>query len=298
LVTRYEVFAICSLLYVLDRIWRRRLHFFGDAIPMVLGAMPLTIALLGYNWWITGNPLLTTLKWGFPEIGLGLHATGIDGTHSPARAALYTTRWFSGLFDFAAPLLVGLYVVALGVKLRDRTVRFYDLLPPAAVAFFALYPDYGGFQFGPRYWYFAWPALPLTVATLFRHESSIQFGRYRLNLATAAALQAFVYLGFTAGYGTFTRVQTESRAAVYRAILPSTPAVVLMPDKQNVRLTWLQMNPLQFDGRDFARNGPDFTGNVLYGRDLPEYHKAACELRGGVVFLWRGQHIMERLLCD
>ncbi len=93
LTTRYEAFAICAALYVADRLWHRRARFFADAVPMALGALPLGAALLGYNWQITGNPFLTTLKWGFPWIGLGLHATGIDGPHSPARAAMYTLRW-------------------------------------------------------------------------------------------------------------------------------------------------------------------------------------------------------------
>ncbi len=298
LTTRYEVFAICSVLYLADRLWLRRACFLADAVPMALGALPLSAALLGYNWQITGNPLLTTLKWGFPEIGLGLHATGIDGQHSPARAAQYTLRWFSGLFDFAAPILLGVYAVALGVKLRDRTVRFYDLLPPAAVAFFVFYPDYGGMQFGPRYWFFAWPTLPLTVAALLRDGGSLRLGRFRPDPGMLAALQTCVFLGFTAGYATFLRVQTESRAAVYQEMPPSVPAVVLVPQQYDVRLTRLQLEPLRFDDKDFARNGTDFTSGVLYGRDIPEYHKTACALRGGAVFLWRGRHPMERLPCD
>ncbi len=298
LTTRYEVFAICIALYLADRLWRRRARFFADAVPMALGALPFGAALLGYNWRITGDPLLTTLKWGFPEIGLGLHATGIDGPHSPARAAMYTLRWFSGLFDFAAPVLLVFYAVALGVKLRDRTARFYDLLLPAAVAFFVFYPDYGGFQFGPRYWFFAWPTLPLTVAALLRDGSPLRLGRYRPDPGMLAALQACVFLGFTAGYATFTRLQTEARAAVYRQVPPSVPAVVLVANQDEVRFTRLQLEPLRFDAADFARNGTDFTGSVLYGRYLPESYREACALRGGTVFLWRGRHPLERLPCD
>jgi hypothetical protein len=298
LTTRYEVFGVCAALYLVDRLWHRRARFLADAVPMALGAMPLGAALLYYNWQITGDPLLTTLKWGFPEIGLGLHATGIDGRHSPARAAIYTLRWFSGLFDFAAPIFLGFYAVALSAKLHNRTVRFYDLLPLAAVAFFVFYPDYGGFQFGPRYWFFAWPTLPLTVAALLRDRGTLRLGRYQPDPGMLAVLQACVFLGFTAGYATFTRMQTEIRAAVYREMPPSVPAVVLIASQSEVRLTRLQLEPLRLDAEDFARNGTDFTGSVLYGRDLPEFYRAACALRGGTVFLWRGRHPMVRLPCD
>ena len=298
LTTRYEVFAICAGLYVADRLWRRRARFLADAVPMALGALPLAAALLGYNWRVTGDPFLTTLEWGLPEIGLGLHAAGMNGPHSPARAAMHTLRWSAGLFDFAAPVFLGFYAVALRAKLRDRTVRFYDLLLPAAVAFFAFYPDYGGFQHGPRYWFFAWPTLPLTAAALLRGGGALRLGRFRPDPGMLAALQACVFLGFTAGYAAFTRVQTEARAAVYREVPPRVPAVVLIPSQEEVRLTRLQLEPLRLDARDFARNGTDFTGRVLYGRDLPEFYKAACALRGGTVFLWRGRHPMVRLPCD
>jgi hypothetical protein len=112
------------------------------------------------------------------------------------------------------------------------------------------------------------------------------------------ALQACVFLGFTGGYAAFTRIQNEARAAVYREMPPKVPAVVLIPSQDEVRLTRLQLEPLRLDARDLARNGTDFTGAVLYGRDLPEFYKAACALRGGSVFLWRGRHPMGRLPCD
>jgi hypothetical protein len=93
-------------------------------------------------------------------------------------------------------------------------------------------------------------------------------------------------------------MQIEVRSAVYREPASNIPAVVLVPDTHDVYLTPLQLSPLVFEDKDFARNGVDFNSSVLYGRDIPEYYGTACALRGGTVFLWRWQGpSMERLPC-
>ena len=204
--------------------------------------------------------------------------------------------WFSALFNFGSPVLLALYAVAFRAKLRARSLRFYDLLPPAAVLFFLFYPDYGGFQYGPRYWFFAWPLLPLTVAALLRDGGALRLGRFRPDPGMLAALQACVFLGFGLGYAAAMHRQIDSRAALYREVPQDRPAVVLVRDHA-VRLTRLQAQPQPVDARDFVRNGVDFDRPVLYGRDLPGALAAACALRGGSVFLWQGPGTLERLPC-
>ena len=92
-----------------------------------------------------------------------LHAAGVEGPHSALRGIENTGTWLESWQDFAAVLLLPLYAVALGRRVASRTARWFDLILPALVLFFFFYPDSGGFQYGPRYWYFGYVPLPLST---------------------------------------------------------------------------------------------------------------------------------------
>ncbi len=263
--TRYEAFAIAFVLFAIDHLIRRRTRFLVWALPAAVGAMPAVILLGLYNWRITGSPLTTTLSWGFPGIGLGLHAHGINGTHSPARAAIYGFRWALGWGDFASVAMLPLYAAAVWRRVRRRTVRWFDLMLPAVMLFFVFYPDYGGFQFGPRYWFVAHALVPLTIAL----EGSWRITTRRVEPLAFAGLQAMVFLGFTLGYGGFAHIQARARTLPL-AVAEAAPgkSAVLFPLRTDIRYVGWQVRPEHLDGKDFTRNGPDGPGRVLLGLDL------------------------------
>ena len=101
LATRYEAFAILLVLYVGDRLWHRRLRFLRDAAPDRARRAAGGTGLPHLYHWHHGSPFRTTLAWGAPFIGIGLHAIGYDGPHSPLRAAVFTARWGIGLLEYA-----------------------------------------------------------------------------------------------------------------------------------------------------------------------------------------------------
>lgn len=278
LATRYEAFAIAFALFAVDHLLRRRRQFVAWALPAALGALPVVILLGIYDWRITGSALQTTLGWGFPEIGIGLHAHGINGPHSPQRAALYTVRWMEGWVDFASFAMLPLYAGAVWRRLRARCCRWFDLMLPAVVVFFVFYPDYGGFQYGPRYWFVAYALVPLTIAA----EGDWRVGAWRFDPVRLALLQAMVFAGFTVGLGLFAHRQAEARMAplIVAEAMPGRIAV-LFPAEADIRYVPWQIRALSLSGKDFTRNGPDGPGRVLLGLDLgPARTRLLCRQLG------------------
>ena len=272
--TRYEAFAIAFVLFAADHLIRRRVRFLTWAIPAAVGALPGVVLLGLYNWSITGSPLTTTLSWGFPNLSFGLHAHGMDGTHSPALAAAYTFRWGLGWGDFASVAMLPLYVAAVWRRTRQGQLRWFDLMLPAVVVFFVFYPDYGGFQYGPRYWFIAYALVPLTIAL----EGGWRIAATRYNPLPLAAAQALVFAGFTAGYCVFARIQAEARMLPLTVAL-SAPgeSAVLFPIAGQMRYVGWQVRPERMDGKDFTRNGPNGPGRVLLGLYLgPARTKLLC----------------------
>ena len=284
LATRYEAFAIAFVLFAADHLIRRRLRFLAWAMPAAAGALPGVVLFGLYNWSITGSPLMTTLSWGFPRLGFGFYAHGMNGTHTPARAAAYTARWALGWGDFASVAMLPLYAAAVWRRLRGRSLRWFDLVLPVVVVFFVFYPDYGGFQFGPRYWFIASALVPLTIAV----EGGWRISTARFDPLPLAALQALVFAGFTIGQCGFARVQAEARTLPL-AVAESAPgeAMVLFPIDGSMRYVPWQVRPERMDGKDFTRNGLDGPGRVLLGLYLgPEPTRKLCaELPGRRIFL-------------
>lgn len=275
LTTRYEAFLISFALFAIDGLWRHRLRFVVWALPAVLGAAPITVLFLLYNWQITGSPLTTTTTWVSPGIGYGLYATGMDGPHSPQRAVVHTVEWFSKWQEFASVVFLPLYAVAVWCRLRARTLRWFDLLWPAVVIFFFFFPDEGGFQYGPRYWYIAYAAMPVTIAVGVPRAGELwRIGRWRLDPLRLAAAQLACFVGFGIGYALFLYVQTENRVAPFalaRTVQP--PALVLLHGVGRRYVPW-QNYPRQLFAEDYTRNGLDDLPPIAIGRDLDDERTA------------------------
>ena len=279
LVTRYEAFLIPAALLILDGVARRRLGFVRWALPAAVAGLPVTTLFLVYNWRVTGSPFETTLHWASPTIGIGLHAMGIEGRHSAMRGLEHTGKWLESWQDFAAVVLLPLYAVALWRRVAARTVRWFDLVLPALVVFFFLYPDGGGFQYGPRYWYLGHAMLPLTIAAGLPVAGEVwQVGSWRLDPLRLATAQLASFAGFTLGYAVFLHMQTELRMLPLRvAARLSPPAVLLVRDDVE------RIAPWQGTGRwrlsaDYTRNGVGELGPVILARDLGKARTALlCE---------------------
>lgn len=271
LCTRYEAFLLVCALFVVDALFTERIAALRRFLWQGAGALPLTLALLAYNYAITGNPFVTTLAWGSPEIGFGLYATGIDGVNTPLHALVRSGRFVTWWAEFASFAVMPAYILAIRSRVRIWDIRWFDLLLPASIVFFIFYPDGGGYQYGPRYWYLGWGGVALSLAYSLseaggRHPRLSQFSRALS--PGSALLHCASFLGFILGYAMYAHIHHAARQVPLKvAATAPAGALVLIPDF-NLRLVTWQARDQPIDARDYTRNGPDGPGEVALGRYL------------------------------
>jgi hypothetical protein len=279
LTTRYEAFLIAFILFALDGLGRRRWRFIPWSVPAAVAGAPIAALLLWYNWRITGSPFETTLAWASPEITYGPYSVGIEGPHSLARGWWHTLGWTLSWQDFASVLIGPFYVVALWRRIRMRSVRWFDLLLPVLIIFFFFYPDFGGFQYGPRYWYLGHAAMPLTVAAGLSSAGGLwNIGSWRLDPVRVAVAQLASFTGFVIGYAVFAHLQIDVRMAPLRiAAAAPRPALVLVPTQEQRYVPW-QKAVITLNGMDYTRNGIGGFGPLLMGSYIsPDRTRLLCE---------------------
>lgn len=268
LTTRYEVFAVAFVLYVLDGLLRRRGRFITVSLVAAAAALPIVACFAYYNWRVTGSPFTTTLAWGAPNISYGLRATGMEGVNTPAKALERNGRFITWWAEFASCAILPFFAIGLWRRVTAWTVCWFDLMLPAIVVFFLFYPDGGGFQYGPRYWFAGWVMLPLTLGAGFAHGQPWTLARQSFDPVRLSVLQGAAYVGFTIGYAVFAYLQLEARQEPLRvAASVATPAMVLFAD-QDVRYVPWQVRTIPLDALDYTRNGPDGLGPIAFARDI------------------------------
>jgi 4-amino-4-deoxy-L-arabinose transferase-like glycosyltransferase len=236
----------------------RRPHYLRLWAP-VAGGLPFLALLLVYYEAITGNPLLPVTTWGYPLFRLGLRgSTEWGDVASPLLALLTALVHLVDLSDWTSPLLVVATPWALVRLWRRSQLGFHDLVFPALVVGFLFYPDIGGDQYGPRYWFDAYPLLVLSIA---RAALTLEGSRRALlnHLALAHATIALVGVGVI---GYWMRVVADGRMDIYDVVARAElrQAVVIAG-------AWTgKVRAMTPDG--LTRNGVDAAGEVIYVLDL------------------------------
>ena len=293
---RYDVCLIVAVVYAADRLACRRTRVFGDGLWVVLGALPFVGCLLAYDAAITGNPLQLTAYWDSPEI-LGSAIQGLP-TSLGWRILALNLYWLGGLAQFGGLPVLVLSVIGLAVKIRRRTCRFYDFMLPAAVLFYSFLPFTGGHQYGPRYWFWAWPLAMLTITTALADEAGQlrAFGRHFSFEGLAAASLVYATAAFCVLLVT-THVYIQARRSVFDVPPPQVRSVILIPRRLLVLWPW-QYAYIHAMSYDFTRNDLDFAAPVLYGSaDVPNSEARACRLGGRAVFLWEPPGRLRPVAC-
>jgi hypothetical protein len=287
--TRYEVLAIVGLCYAVDRLIIRRQRAIQDGLLVAAGLIPFALLLLAYNAAITGNPLQLPAMWAdSPED----HLATFDSIETFLSVLLRNVLWSDELFVYGGMPLAGLALAALWAKVRGRNVRFFDLLGPCTIVLYSVQPFTGGHQYGPRYWFLAFPFLSLTVGA-----ASAAFAvpnRDSLSRVSAAALifSAVAFLGLSVTDGRY----MAARRAFYDLLPPQRPAIVLLPARHLVLWPWQRLG-LESWAADFTRNGVSFDRPVLYGLlDVPDAPARACR-SGRAVYQWQEPGTLSRLSC-
>ncbi|MDX2238672.1 MAG: hypothetical protein NW203_14005 [Hyphomonadaceae bacterium] len=266
---------------------------FGRAFNAVAIAAPFAVALLlspkrwraGIAFGVGGAPFVALLAWfnagvsGLPHVVPGSWYSSSEPLGAPSGLTIMNTvNRFVTLQVWTSPLLTPAYALALVWLARARKLDFTDWIFPVTVAAFLFYGGDGGNQYGPRYYFEAWPFLLLSVFKAF-DALALRAPASRLAPWLAAALIA--HIGFQIGY-VAPRLAREHRIIVERqdvyrqaAAQGLRDAIVFISGYVGVAR---EMHP-----RDLVRNGP-FIGeeSVIYARDLgPEKNAAALRAYPG-----------------
>ena len=219
-----------------------------------LGGAPFFMALLAFNGTVTGDPLLTVQNWHKPERFGTPSVTTIN----------YTLQHFRRLGIWTSPVLLFGFIVAFLTVLRRRGVDFTDWIMPITVIFFLLYENNGGDQYGPRYYFEAWP---FAVLTILKVIDPILFGAERNGRAEWVSSALIASLLFEIGYLPARLAREHSvvmqRQDVYAQAESAglNNAIVIIANKVGVIRPWLPP--------DLVRNGLHVgEQKIIYARDL------------------------------
>jgi hypothetical protein len=166
----------------------RGLRAIGFGLGFLLPAIPWLL----YNASITGDPLTTPYSWsgnkdvpGFFKDGYSVH-TPLDGVVITAGHLLDLWAWM--------PFALLPFAVVGWSRPRTWELKLLAAIPVAIVAAYWAYINYGGNQYGPRYYYEALPSLAILIVRgldLSRESRRRVWGQDAIRRATAASIVLF-----------------------------------------------------------------------------------------------------------
>jgi hypothetical protein len=233
--------------------WRR----YSRGLWFVAGASPCFLLYLLYNFAITGDALLPVTVWADPREGIGF-----IGDHTLARGLRFTAAHLRDLALWASPAVLLLVLPALWVSARRR--KRWSMLPASVfvvvVLGHVLYRVFGGNQYGPRFYFEAYPFAVLAVASLLFDDA-----------VGPVARRAWRWL-FGAGL-VFGLVALPPHTVRERRVVEERTDLFRLVERQQVRNAIVVLSsgtgvlrPMPVP--DLTRNDVDLRGDVLYARDL------------------------------
>lgn len=229
-----------------------------------LGGLPWVVVLAAYNQALNGSPWqLTTL------------ATTVNLWFAPkflARGSDILSTQMLRLVLWAPPLLLFVYIYYLARAARDVRRGLIDWMPVLMAAALYCYVERGGNQYGPRFYYETFPFLVIfTTASLFKERAFVDKSTADRRAFGLVAVSVLVMPLSLIAHAVIERRVVTERMDPYRMASAAGLAEALVLVRGRVG-TWRSMS-----ARDFARNGIDHDGDVLYALDIdPETN---CQLR-------------------
>lgn len=256
--TRYYVVAgmLPCLIFWSARVSKKifaRTLLFGT-----LGAAPVILLLLGYQYELTGTPLRSTYSIiSVPESSPGLSGpTLIRGMELTGYRLLEFVTWTSPA-HLIAPLLL------LAIATVRRELRAEDLVFPGFVIAYVAFPDLGGNRYGPRYYFDAFPILVTSTAVgvfrLINDRGPRLLDTLQSRILAHAVISAAVYgaVAATAAIPAY-RSQVALRQEPFRVAEEFLTERSILIIKRTIKDGLIQ--------EDFARNRPRLDQRVLYAR--------------------------------
>ena len=253
---------IFALPFAIEFIWRARSLHYRRAPAMVLAGLPFLVLLALFYYEIKGWPLPSA----GPTARFGLSPVDEHGQHFSFLDQLSTVsvRMVS-LAEWTSPLLVLGFVAAFVQLAARRRLSMVDLVFPAFVVAFLLIPLDGANQYGPRYYFEAFPFVVLTLvsglAPVLKDAARPQqraFAWFLLVAHGALCVLGFVFISY------WMRTLVNQRMDLYDQVQAQRlrNAVVVVHSSTS---SIYPMKP-----RDLVRNGIEVGSDVIYALDLPD----------------------------
>jgi hypothetical protein len=262
-VTRYYTAILISLPFIFYLIPKGKLFFFKTLAVTFLGFLPWLVCFFIYNYLTTGNALSPVTVWVDPNEGLGFVKghTLFQGIEHVIRRLLLFVYWTS-------PGLIILYGWFL---LRKLSGKKGFLLKPEDWSFIVLiigyffYHEIGGNQYGPRFYYEAFPFLiAFVVSQVMKQDQS-------------RIIRAIFFAGLIYGVVKFPFIAEREhqviveRLDLYRHVERKHihQAVVFVSSPTGV------IRPMPIG--DLLRNDKEYQNSILYARDLGDENRLLIE---------------------
>lgn len=242
-----------------------------------LAGLPFLLTLLAYNYQITSDPF-----------------TGVaNHNESDALGALTSkTLWltvsrFRELPVWTSPILVFGYVFTLSILTAKGRLDFTDYIMPLTLLFFLFYSGDGGNQYGPRYYFEAWP---FAILTMLKAADPVLSGSGQAVRWISAAFVASLLFQLSYLPARFERERrvVEERQAVYNAVKEAglKNAIVIIAESVG------KIRPMPPD--DLLRNGLNFNEReILYVGDLGEQNSTlASQFPGRDIYVFSDGRLM------
>lgn len=254
-ITRYYTAVIIFLPFFFYLLYHCRWKSVVVFTWMCLGALPCMIFLFWYNNAITGNPLMPVTMWAYADEALGF----VRG-HTVAKGFEHIVRWSLMFFYWCSPGIFILYLVFLwrkAINPEERFVHPEDYIFVLLMIGYFFYYQIGGNQYGPRFFFEAFPFLIVfVVSKVFQYRE-----KWALAVLALSVVYAPVRLPFIAQRE---HEVVDERNDLYNTVKESriTNAVVLVSSYTSV------MRPMPIG--DLTRNDIHYANDVLFAQDLKE----------------------------
>ncbi|HTV90860.1 MAG TPA: hypothetical protein VME41_17745 [Stellaceae bacterium] len=256
--------GIFALPFAIELLWRAgRRHY--RRVPLIgLAGLPFLAALLAYNRLTTGAVLPH-----FPamaqSIRFGASPVAVQNSFGVlAPRLLLALSRLVALAEWSSPLLALAAGAAFVSLAWHRRLSFIDLVFPLFVMAYLVVPFDGGNQYGPRYYFEAFPCLVLTLVAWLApllDERSRRAALAWFSLAAHGAICALVFAFLCVGM----RRVVDQRMDLYDQVRAQHlhQAVVIV---QSGTGSIYKMYP-----PDLVRDGIDARADVLYVLDVPDH---------------------------
>ena len=177
---RNQNVVLFGLPFAVQFLLQARQRHYRLAPGIILAGLPFFTALLLYNYAVFGS-LIPNINIESPYVRFGLFPIDEDGNHlTPLDELMFVVKRMGMLVNWSSLFLVLGYAASFAFLVSRRQLNFLDFIFPTYVLGFMLVPFYGGNQYGPRYYFEAFPLFILTiVSALIPLLRDPRFSRWR-----------------------------------------------------------------------------------------------------------------------